>query len=171
MYLPMRTKGAARIYDGAKQTILCLYRKLYLRMCTVQPILLSVVDIENSCSFWTVFRKILNELQDRSNSHSVIRRSRCCRHRVVMCREKHSVPVVRGIFKATAFDLDKNICALKVRSVCWTCPRAIAHKVVRNMHVLEFFDERKKLRQQILANIVVRMRIVWMRSCCDLPSR
>ena len=51
---------------------------LDLRMSTIQPIFLSVVDVENCRALHPVLRKVLDELDESRYPHTIIGSSRSC---------------------------------------------------------------------------------------------
>ena len=51
--------------------------RAFLRVCTVQPIFLAVVDVEHNCPFRSMGREISDKLQESGDTHSVVGSARC----------------------------------------------------------------------------------------------
>jgi hypothetical protein len=84
-------------------------------MCTIEPILLPIVDVEDCGAFDTMFSKVLDELKEGGNTHPVVSRAGCGGYRIVVGREENAA--LLAVLRLGPFDLHENICAFEIDTV------------------------------------------------------
>jgi hypothetical protein len=144
---------------------------MHVRVCAVQPVLLSVVQVENSRSFRPILRQQLNHLQQSDDAHAIVRDPWRSRYGIVVCaKEDTSGFQVPGV---GAIDFDDDIGSLKVDADVGgrVDVRHIGEKVIRDFDARWIFScESGEAGKEIRSDVVVGTRIVGMWANSDLPS-
>src|ERR1700722_20415805 len=85
-----------------------------LRVCSVKPVFLPIVDVEHSSTSGPILCQIFDHVKQNRNTHSIISCTRSCCDRVVMGREQHASAIL--ILFVRAVDLYQDIGSLEIHS-------------------------------------------------------
>lgn len=142
-------------------------RMFEIGMCTVQLILLSVIEKEDRCPPRPSLRhgKVFCHLEQSDDAHTVVRRARRSGYRVVMTGKKDTVwpGFRRRKRRVRAIYLEQHVRAFEIDGMILGCYiRHIGRQVIRDMDVGMSIRKGLKSREYVLSDIVIGVRYVWM---------